>query len=107
MFPPPTVRNFGEWEYKRIKFFFLAVLGLSVHRLSLVAVNSTAWASHCSSFSCFRQQALGAWASVGAAHRLQSTGSVVVAYGLGCSVTCRIFPNQADSYPPYHQRSPG
>ena len=22
MFPPPTVRNFGEWKYKRIKSFF-------------------------------------------------------------------------------------
>ena len=98
MFPPPRVGNFGEWV--------LAVLGLSVHRLSLVTANCTARASHCSSFSC-RAQALGAWASVAAAHRLQSTGSAVVAYELGCSVTCAIFPHQADSYPLYHQRSPG
>ena len=53
------------------------------------------------------------------AHRLQKlpdTGSVVVAHGLICSVTCGIFPGQesnlcrlhwqADSHPLYHQGSP-
>ena len=49
-------------------------------------------------------------------HRLQSTGSVVVAHGPSCSVACGIFPDQgsnpcplhqqADSQPLRHQRSP-
>ena len=39
-------------------------------------------ASHCSGFSCFRAQARGMQASVAAAPRLWSTGSVVVAQGL-------------------------
>ena len=46
MFPPPTVRNFGEWKYKRIKSFFfwlcmgfLQVLRTVLHGL-LIAVAS-------------------------------------------------------------------
>ena len=41
-----------------------------------------AWASHCGGFSCCRARALGAWASVVGACRLQSAGSVVVAHCL-------------------------
>ena len=43
-------------------------------------------ASHCSGFSCFRAQAVGAWASV-----VATRGSVVVAHGLRCSAACGIF----------------
>ena len=55
-------------------------------------------------------------ASVVAAQALQSTGSVVVAHGLSCSMSCGISLDQgwnpcplhwqADSYPLYHQGSP-
>ena len=65
----------------------------------------------------------GAWVSVlvtrgsvFAAPRPQSTGSVAVAHGLGCSAACGIFLGQGsnpcllhwqvDSLPPSHQRSP-
>ena len=73
--------------------------------------------SHC------RAQALGAWASVVAAHGLSSWGSqalehriVVVAHKLSCSPAYGIFPTQgsnprllhwqADSVPLCHQGSP-
>ena len=54
--------------------------------------------------------------SVGGAPGLQSTGSAVVAHGLGCSVACGVFLDQglnphlvhgqADSFPLSHQESP-
>ena len=56
-------------------------------------------------------------ASLVAGQRLWSTGSVVVAHGLGCSVACRILLAlelnpcllhwQVDSLPLNHQESPG
>ena len=73
-------------------------------------------ASHCCGFSCCRPQALGSWASVAAAPRLQSTVSIVVAQRLSCSTTCGIFLDQGsnpcllhwqvDSLPLSHQGSP-
>ena len=72
-------------------FFFLGYIGsllLHVGFLQLWRVGATlhcgARASHCSGFSCCGAWALGAWASVVAAHRLSSRGvraSVVVARG--------------------------
>ena len=65
-----------------------------------------------------QRTALGcdARASVVTVPWLSNTGSVVVAYGLSCSATCRIFPDQGsnpcflhwqvDSLPPSHQGSP-
>ena len=57
----------------------------------------------------------GTRASVVVARGFQSTGSVVVAHGLSCSMACGIFPDQglnpcplhwqADSYPLRHQGS--
>ena len=44
--------------------------------------------------SCCTAQALGRGGSVAVAHRLQSTGSAVVAQALSCSLVCRIFLNQ-------------
>ena len=38
------------------------------------AVCCGAWASHCAGFSCFRAQALGAWASEATAYGLRSCG---------------------------------
>ena len=57
-------------------YLFLAVLGLRLCVLSLVAVSGgySAWASHCSGFSC-GARALGARASVVVAHGLSSYGS--------------------------------
>ena len=59
----------------------------------------------------------GMQASVVAIHGLQSTGSVAVACGLSCPTVCGISPYQesnpyplhckVDSYPLYHQGSPG
>ena len=53
----------------------------------------------------------------GYSSKTQSTGSVVVVYGLSCSAACEIFLDQglnscllhwqADSLPLSHQRSPG
>ena len=70
-----------------------------------------AWTSHCSVFSCYGAQVLSVWASVLAAHGLQSSGSVVVGVDL---VTPRHVESshtrdqtcvrwQADSYPLYCQ----
>ena len=63
----------------------------------------SAWASHCSGFSC------GTWA-------LGTLVSVAMVHGLSCPVTCEIFPDQgwnpcplhwqADSQPQDHQGSP-
>ena len=70
--------------YKFIYLFnlFLAALCLHccAHGLSLVAASGAtlrcgARASHCSGFSCYGAQAPGAWASVVAAHGLNSCGS--------------------------------
>ena len=73
-------------------------------------------ASHCSGFFCCRARALGAQASAVVARGLQSTGSVVVAYGPSCSTARGILPDQvsnpcpllwqADSQPLRHQGSP-
>ena len=52
------------------------------------------WASHCSGFSSCGAQAPHTWASVAAAHRFYSAGSVVVVYGFSCSMACGIFPDQ-------------
>ena len=58
----------------------------------------------------------GIWALAAAIPGLQSTGSIVVAHRLSCSMTCGIFPDQgsipcllhlqADSLPLSHQGSP-
>ena len=58
----------------------------------------------------------GAWATVAVIPRLWSTGSVIVAHGLGCPGACGIFSDhgsnpylphwQADSLPLSHQGSP-
>ena len=62
-------------------FFFFAALSLPCFlcRLSPVAASEGysscgAQASHCSGFSCCRAQALGSWASAGAALELSSCG---------------------------------
>ena len=71
---------------------------------------------HCGGFSCCGAWALGTRASVVVSHRLQSTGSVVVAHGPSRSAACGILPDQgsnlcplhrqADSQPLRHQGSP-
>ena len=88
-----------------------------------VTLRCGARASHCSGFSHCGARALGARASVVAAHGLsivthglQSTGSVVVAHKLSCSTACGIFLDQGsnscplhwqvDSQPLRHQGSP-
>ena len=57
-----------------------------VHALSLLLCGLfSAWASHCSGFSCFRAQSLGAGASVAGAYRLS------------CSSVCGIFRDQGSN----------
>ena len=58
-----------------------------------------ALASRRKGFSCSGAQALGAWASVAVAHRLQSMGSVVV-HGFSCPSACGPFLNQGLNLPP-------
>ena len=53
-----------------------------------------AQASHGGGFSCCRAQALGCGPLVVAAHGLESTGSVVMAQGLSCSMASGIFLDQ-------------
>ena len=51
----------------------MAALGLRCCRRAFSSCSE--WASHCGGFSCCRAWALGAWASVVAAHGLSSCGS--------------------------------
>ena len=79
------------------------------------------WAAHCGGFSCcgsrmFGLQQLWHVGPVFVAPGLQSTGSIVVAHGLSCSVACGIFTDQGlnphllhsqvDSLPLSHQGGP-
>ena len=75
------------------------------HRLSSCGARS----SHCGGFSFHRAGALGTRVSVVVARGpvvvargLWSTGSVVVAHGLGCSAACGIFPDQGSNPCPLH-----
>ena len=76
-------------------YFWLRWVFVAVRRLLI------AWL-HCGGFSCCGALALGAWASVVAAIRLQSAGSVVVVQGLSCSAACGIFPDQGSNPCPLH-----
>ena len=57
-----------------LRWVFVAERGLSLSRATLCC---SAWASHCSGFSCCRVLALGAQASVVVAHGLSSCGTQV------------------------------
>ena len=74
---------------------FLAVLGLGCCGGFSPAVVSRSllsrchmWASHWGGFSCCGARALGVWASVAAAPRLESKGWIIVAHGLSCPTEC-------------------
>ena len=54
-------------------------------------------ATHRGSFSCCAAQARGVWASVVAACRLWTTGSVVVVHALSCSTAGGIFLDQGSN----------
>ena len=77
-------RNWITLDFLKINlciYLFLAALGLRCCvELSLVAASGAAlrcgaWTSHCGGFSCCGAWALGARASVVAAHRLSSCGT--------------------------------
>ena len=76
---------------KLICYLFLAVPGLPCR----------AWASRCGGFS-HAEHRLAAQASVGAVHRLQSTGPVVVVRWLSCPMACRILLDQGLNPCPLH-----
>ena len=73
-------------------------------------------ASRCSGFSCCRAQALVHVGGSSCCSQAQSTGSVIVAPELHCSMACVVFPDQGsnlcllhwlmDSLPLSHQESP-
>ena len=54
----------------------------------------SAWASHCSGFSCCRVLPLGLMGLVVMIHGLQSPSSVVVAHRLSCPEACGVFLDQ-------------
>ena len=57
----------------------------------------SAWAFHRSGFSCYGAQTLGRVGAIVATARLWSTGSIIVAQGLSCSVACGIFLDQGSN----------
>ena len=63
----------NEYTFFFFSFFFGCV-GSSLLRVGFLQLWQVG-ASHCSGFSCCRAQALGAWASVAAAHGLSSCSS--------------------------------
>ena len=85
-------------------WFFVAVHGLSLVAVSRDYSSCDACAGHCSGFSCFRAQALGARVSI------------VVAHWLSCFLSCGILPGhgsnpyalnwQVNSQPLDHQGNP-
>ena len=80
-------------------YFWLHWVFITLFRIPLVAASggyssSGVRASHCGAFSCCRAQALGTWASVAAAYKLDSMGSVAVAHKLSHPVACGILPDQ-------------
>ena len=62
-----------------------------------VTLRYSSWASHYRGFSCCRAQPLGCVGSVVATSRLQSTGSIVMAHGLSCSMAWGIFADQGSN----------
>ena len=63
-------------------------------QLAEATLQSGAWASHCSGFSCYRVQAVGTLVQ-----QLQHTGSAVVSHRLNCSAACGIFPGNLPVFP--------
>ena len=96
--PFPLEPGFLFFFHKFILFIFICGCVVSsllcAGFLQLWRVGATlrcsAWASHCSGFSC-----CGAWA-------LGARASVVVAHGLSCSVACGILPDQGSNLCPLH-----
>ena len=108
---------FVENDFEKNLFYFVVVCRLSLvaasRGYSLLRCDCRGFtappaappplASHRSGFSCCRAQALGARASVVAAHRL----SYSVACGIFLGQRSNLCPLhwQVDSHPPYHQGS--
>ena len=109
--------------FKIYLFIFGCIVSSQLHagflqlRRAGATLRCSAQASHCGGFSCCGAWALGVRASVVVAHGLQqllhmgsvvvarglqSTGSVVVAHGLSCSVVCGIFLDQDLNPCPLH-----
>ena len=90
-------------------FFIFGCVGSSLLRVGFLrfrwlgaTLRCSAWASHCGGFSCCGAWALRTWASVVAACRLYSAGSVVMAHGLSWSAACGIFLDQGSNPCPLH-----
>ena len=80
-----------------IYLLLLAVVGLHCYMQAFSSCSDqglysscSAWASHCSGFSCWRARAL------------ECMGSLVVAHGLSCPMTCGIFLDQGLNLCPLH-----
>ena len=106
---PRSLACYSPWGHKKFKtvpiYLFLVVLGLCCFARAF---------SRCGEWGYFSLWCMGFslwWLLL-----LWSTGSVVVAHRLSCSMACRIFPDQGsnpctlhwqvDSYPLHHQASP-
>ena len=59
-------------------------------------------ASPCDGFFCCKAEALGIWASEAAAHKLQGTGSVVVAHWFSCPTCMWNLPERGSGPCPLH-----
>ena len=118
-------RFFAHFLIRLFVCFFLKDLFIYYCFLGLRCVFVAAWAfsscgeggllpygaraSHSGGFSCCGARDLGTWASVAAARGLSSSGSqalehssVVVVYGLSCSVACGILLDQGLNLCPLH-----
>ena len=95
-----------KYFIKKKKRLFLAAL-LLLRRLSLVVASRGysslwCWPSHCSGFSGFGAQAVGARPSFVVAHRLDSCRSQALELTLSCSKACGIFLDQGLNPCPGH-----
>ena len=60
-------------------------------------------AFHCGGFSVVEHGLYGTWASVAAAPRFQSTGSIIVAHGFGCPAVCGNYWQGSNPHLPHWQ----
>ena len=101
-FLSPFIKKFFSRTTVLFISSFLATLGLHCCSQAFPSCSKQGLLFSCGGFSCCRAWAPDAQASVVAAPRLQSTGSVVAVHGLSCSVASGVFPNLASSPCPLH-----
>ena len=98
-FLSPFIKKFFSRTTVLFISSFLATLGLHCCSQAFPSCSKQGLLFSCGGFSCCRAWAPDAQASVVAAPRLQSTGSVVAVHGLHCSAACGIFPGIKPMFP--------